>query len=368
MRYPKPNGLAWLLSSSRLGSFLAIMILLNRKIDIRLKAFEVDFRKKIRGDVFKIQTLTSDILFKEAVNLFDLKYRRFKNESLNSFLKYFNDEWVKKHSNWYEGYAFGIPRTTNGLESSHEKIKKALKLKRLGLIEFLNECKNNPIKYAYDWNKRDKRIVHFQGSYYINSGIEQEKPNKESIKQHLQNVINSNWSTFDEMMECIYAFHKVDVSHENWKLSTCTCPFWLKHYKCNHVISCAYRLQMLDFSSIGLDLPIHNYKKRGPPSKTVKSLEVQASDLIKAPEENAIFDDDLTSLDDTSKRTRFDDSVCKLCDTCGKPLQKKLYYYCAINKYGQTSSLTTNNISQILSSANILSDVVEVTPKLEKYH
>ncbi|RNA17593.1 hypothetical protein BpHYR1_020852 [Brachionus plicatilis] len=84
---------------------------------------------------------------------------------------------------------------------------------------------------------------------------------------------------------------------------------------------------MLDFSSIGLDLPTHNNKKRGPPSKTVKSLEVQASDLIKAPEENAIFDHDLTSLDDTSKRPRFDDSVSKLCDTCGKPLQKKLYYY-----------------------------------------
>ncbi|RNA01305.1 hypothetical protein BpHYR1_024587, partial [Brachionus plicatilis] len=40
-----------------------------------------------------------------------------------------------------------------------------------------------------------------------------------------------------------------------------------------------------------------------------QSLEVQAYDLINAPEENAIFDDDLTSLDDTSKRPRFDDSV-----------------------------------------------------------
>ena len=354
-----------------------------RKIDGRLNVFEDEFKKKIRADIFKIQTLSSELLFQDAVKLFDLKYRRYKNETLNSFLKYFDDEWIKKHPGWYEGYAIGMPSTTNGLESSHEKIKKALQQKRLGLIEFLNECKNNLIhfwsqdrsssiivkdpdteefievdnlnckefynapiitekdlKLAYDWNKRDKRIVHYQGSYYIKSGKEEDKedkPTKETIKQHLQALNNQGWTTFDEMMQCIYSFHKVSINRENWKLSTCSCSFWLKHYKCNHVISCSFRLQLLDFNSIGLDLPIHNNKKRGAPAKTLKSLQIQPSDL-REPEENVIYDDEETAPGPSNKRQKTTDSASKLCETCGKPLQKKLYFFCPINKCKQKKS------------------------------
>ncbi|CAF1044974.1 unnamed protein product [Brachionus calyciflorus] len=76
-----------------------------RKIDSRLRMFEDDFRKKIR----------SDILLNDAVKLFVLKYKRFKNAALNDFLSYFENEWVKKNSGWYEGYAIGMPSTTNGL-------------------------------------------------------------------------------------------------------------------------------------------------------------------------------------------------------------------------------------------------------------
>ncbi|RMZ94494.1 hypothetical protein BpHYR1_000118 [Brachionus plicatilis] len=36
---------------------------------------------------------------------------------------------------------------------------------------------------AYDWNIRDKRIVHYQGNYYVKSDKEEDKPTKEIIKQ-----------------------------------------------------------------------------------------------------------------------------------------------------------------------------------------
>ncbi|CAF0923910.1 unnamed protein product [Brachionus calyciflorus] len=146
-----------------------------------MRIFEDDFRKKIRSDIFNIQTLSSDILFNDAVKLFVLKYKRFKNAALNDFYHILK---------------------MNGLKII--QIKKSLQHKRFGLIEFLNECKNNLInfrsqyrsaslfirdpdteefikvnnlnckeyfhepipiltendmKLAYDLNKRDKRIV-----------------------------------------------------------------------------------------------------------------------------------------------------------------------------------------------------------------
>ena len=42
-------------------------------------------------------------------------------------------KWFKY---WYEGFAPGLPSTSNSLESIHEKIKKSLYSKRYGLIPF----------------------------------------------------------------------------------------------------------------------------------------------------------------------------------------------------------------------------------------
>ncbi|CAF0939959.1 unnamed protein product [Brachionus calyciflorus] len=277
--------------------------------------FEDDFRKKIRSDIFNIQTLSSDILFNDAVKLFVLKYKRFKNAALNDFLSYFENEWVKKNSGWYEGYAIGMPSTTNGLESSHEKIKKSLQHKRLGLIEFLNECKNNLINFwsqdrsaslfirdpdteEFIENKRDKRIVHNHGSYFIKSGDEKDKPTKETIKEHLVKIEKQEWSSFVEMINIVYDFYKVEINLENWKL--------------------------MDFSSIGMNLPIHNNKKREVSSKTVECLKVQPSDLAKDLEEKSIFDDDFSTQEPISKRQKTTENSNKLCETCGEPLQKKL--------------------------------------------
>ena len=65
-------------------------------------------------------------------------------------------QWGNNNNGWYEGYYGDIPSTTNGLESSHEKIKDALKGKRLGLIEFLNECRENLIKYWFSDKRRNR--------------------------------------------------------------------------------------------------------------------------------------------------------------------------------------------------------------------
>lgn len=55
------------------------------------------------------------------------------NGEIDIFIEYFINQWGARNQEWYEGYYNGIPSTTNGLESSHDKIKKAFRGKRLGL-------------------------------------------------------------------------------------------------------------------------------------------------------------------------------------------------------------------------------------------
>ncbi|RNA43280.1 hypothetical protein BpHYR1_028719 [Brachionus plicatilis] len=70
------------------------------------------------------------------------------------------------------------------------------------------------------------------------------------------------------------------MNNNNWKNSTCTCVDWLKNYKCSHTIAVAYRLNLVNFNDVFMDLPISNKKKKGAPQKTAKSLQHQPSDLV----------------------------------------------------------------------------------------
>ncbi|CAF0818891.1 unnamed protein product [Rotaria sordida] len=48
-----------------------------------------------------------------GINLLMTEWR--SDPSLNKFRDYFYEQWIEKLSNWYEGYAFNIPSTNNGL-------------------------------------------------------------------------------------------------------------------------------------------------------------------------------------------------------------------------------------------------------------
>ncbi|CAF0826598.1 unnamed protein product [Brachionus calyciflorus] len=99
-------------------------------------------------DVIKqIQKIFDANLFPTAFKLFQEKWEKVTSSSIKTFIDYFKDQWCKEGQNGrYEGYAPGLPTTSNGLESLHDKIKTALDKKRFGLISFLNECFDNILK------------------------------------------------------------------------------------------------------------------------------------------------------------------------------------------------------------------------------
>ncbi|CAF0928649.1 unnamed protein product [Brachionus calyciflorus] len=57
---------------------------------------------------------------------------------------------------------------------------------------------------------------------------------------------------------------------DNWKFSKCTC---------DHVIECSYRLKLMNFNKIGINIPKSNKRKRGTQSKTIFALERNPFDV-----------------------------------------------------------------------------------------
>ncbi|RNA06891.1 hypothetical protein BpHYR1_032210 [Brachionus plicatilis] len=191
-----------------------------RNSDKRLNHFVLPIKKEIRQDIKTIQKLFREDLFVYATQLFQKKWQEEKSQSINEFIDYFFSEWVDKNNGWYEGYVEGIcfPSTSNGIESSHDKIKTALNRKRLGaraeiiktidpdtnepkdlvnlnLKKFHSEpiIENDDLLDAHDWNKFGKTIQHVDDYYMVRDGNEKKIVNCQECKQYLQRLQNKPW-------------------------------------------------------------------------------------------------------------------------------------------------------------------------------
>ncbi|CAF0708145.1 unnamed protein product, partial [Brachionus calyciflorus] len=122
-----------------------------RNIQTHMKSFSKLQMTRILDDIKQIQKIFDENLFPTAIKLFQEKWEKVTSSSIKSFLDYFKDQWCQEgHNGWFEGYAHGLPSTSNGLESINDKIKTAIDNKRFGLIPFLNECCENILK---EWTK-----------------------------------------------------------------------------------------------------------------------------------------------------------------------------------------------------------------------
>ncbi|CAF0853602.1 unnamed protein product [Brachionus calyciflorus] len=131
------------------------------------------------------------------------------------------------------------------------------------------------------------------------------------------------------MIESINSMRIISINKENWKQSRCTC---------SHVIACSYRLRLMIFKDIGMDVPIERKRKVGASKKNVSCYNKQPSDVIESGE-GLIEENDNISEDDlirpsTSKKAKLSDQdeLDQLkCKKCNEPLKKRRYYYCVNN-------------------------------------
>jgi hypothetical protein len=96
---------------------------------------------------------------------------------------------------------------------------------------------------------------------------------KAKCKQFLLMLKNCNWQTFDDFASSFQEIRVIKLNEENWKLSTCSCPSWFKHYNCKHIIGIAYAQNLFDeFPIEACEIPLGQRTKRGRPKGLSRAL------------------------------------------------------------------------------------------------
>lgn len=93
-------------------------------LEKRLKASSFENKNQLLTDICTIQLSRSQQEFDAACNLFRAKWEKIN--AAQEFIQYFFAEYVYKNCNWFEGIAFGKPKTNNAIEATNNTKKKAL--------------------------------------------------------------------------------------------------------------------------------------------------------------------------------------------------------------------------------------------------
>ena len=122
-----------------------------RAVDKKTESIDEPQRKNIRDDIDSLQIMPSPELFAMAYKLFVAKWSSEKNAAIDTFLAYFNKEWVvSRNCNWFEGAAICIPSTDNALESVNGVIKSIYTLREMLPV---NQYIANAFAMLRDWSK-----------------------------------------------------------------------------------------------------------------------------------------------------------------------------------------------------------------------
>ena len=71
------------------------------------------------------------------------------------------------------------------------------------------------------------------------------------------------------------------LNEKEWESSSCSCKWWHKELKCNHITALACRLKLASFIQIAYSAPLTAKRKVGRPKESGNCLERQASAMQK---------------------------------------------------------------------------------------
>ncbi|XP_045489808.1 uncharacterized protein LOC123690393 [Pieris rapae] len=178
-----------------------------------------------------------------------------KWQTQTEFVNYFQEEWLKKHPNWFLGAAPCSPVTNDALEAFNRNIKDHNTLQRIGLMVIAGQKKILSSNTAYT-----EYLIPSSQVGDVNYG--------------------EQWLNFDDYKRKHFAFWKVKVpkngtENVNWKKGSCTCPQFYKKYICKHLLGLAIRLKLATPPLEAKALPIGQKRKRGRPTKSRPALIIQ---------------------------------------------------------------------------------------------
>jgi hypothetical protein len=197
----------------------------------------------------------------------------------------------------------------NALESTNRYIKEnGLDRSRLVILQFLNLSRDNVVKQwstdrnevtninhkkyelepifelkdwtnAFKWNLLRKEVVKINSQAFTRSSSGGTSLSKEQVKQHFSILNSLDFDNFDKFIIMVHSIWVVKVCQANWKLSTCTCPTYMKDYKCKHMIAICVRLGLVEYPATAMTLPLQQKRKRGRPQATRGALTRQPCEV-----------------------------------------------------------------------------------------
>lgn len=87
-----------------------------------------------------------------------------------------------------------------------------------------------------------------------------------------------DWNAYTEFDKFIADVNRIrvmtfDTNPNEWMNAKCTCPSYMKHFMCKHVVAVAFRLKILTpVENDPDDEPLKPNKARGRPKKVPKGL------------------------------------------------------------------------------------------------
>lgn len=247
----------------------------------------------ILQDIDCLQLCPNQLSFQKACRLFEQKWVKTEAE----FVEYFKNIWLcEKNMNWYEGCAPCTPKTNNALESFNGRIKKDFLFhnrfplntfaeKMRGMIATMSmEYRNGLKKFTktvstdedlwkkgLEWAKSAKaaRIESKDDDkiYYV-PAKDILSVNDAKFNQFLKQTSRS----FDTFVAHMLSIWIVTIPNEKLDFPTarCTCPAFLKQFKCKHIVGMGLRLHLVELpEKIKV---IEEGKQRGRPRKATSAL------------------------------------------------------------------------------------------------
>ena len=118
---------------------------------------------------------------------------------------------------------------------------------------------------AFKWNSNNHLMIQmFSSQNIFCTSDEVSKLSKEKYRKFAKDITDCKWSSFEKMMQDINQIRMIKLNKEEWENSECTCSFWQKNYKCNHVIS---RLKLASFSTVAYSTSLQHKRKKDPLKK-----------------------------------------------------------------------------------------------------
>ena len=97
---------------------------------------------------------------------------------------------------------------------------------------------------------------------------------------YVEQMVSLPFEEFDELMAEMSKLRLVKLDKNNWKLSSCTCKWYLKHYMCKHIIVVAVRKNLYTLDPRAEQIPVGQNRKRGRPKNTTPPYSYNLMSLL----------------------------------------------------------------------------------------